>query len=98
MLCARVIRGSSSRAKEVIFWSRILATLSRLRFAFIKATTTVPGRIAVVSSAVGIWTFTITSAPPSRAARLVSSFAPAWEYAVSGYRELSPAPASTTTS
>ncbi len=60
------------------FWSRILATFSRFRFGFMRAITTVPGRIAAVSSAVGIWIFTTTSAEPNIAARSVWPFAPAW--------------------
>ena len=84
MLCARVIRGSSSRAKEVSFWSRIFATLSKLRLGFMRATTTVPGRIVALSSIVGIWILTTTSAPLKSAARSVTTFAPAWVYAASG--------------
>src|SRR5271157_590021 len=98
MLCARVMRGRSSSANATSFASRILATPSRLRLAFMRATTTVPGFIWAISSGFGGWTLRTTADVPNTWERSESTWAPAAVYAASGYREAAPAPASTTTS
>jgi|GEM_PF-7068961 len=76
MLWARVIRGRSSRANAVTFASRIFATRSSDRLAFMRATTTVPGFIQPISSGVGAWTLSTIAAEPKRAERSVWVWAP----------------------
>ena len=76
MLWARVIRGRSSSANAVTFASRIFATRSRLRLAFMRATTTVPGFIQPISSGVGAWTLSTIDALPKSAERSVRVWAP----------------------
>src|SRR6266542_934155 len=94
---ARVTRGIASMLKLVVRF----ATSARTRSGFVSGCnvpmSAAPSRSSPISSGVGFWTFSTTSAP-SAAARSVATVAPAARYASSSCDAPAPAPDSTMTS
>src|SRR3990172_8298510 len=98
MRCARVILGTISIAKEVIFLSAIFLRISAFEKGLRNPKNIVPSFMPLTSSMEGLFTFKTISASDKRAPTFRTILAPADSNSLSSIKDLFPAPDSTNTS